>query len=537
MKTTAKPTMTFRPARRVDRRRGGRVDRRRGDRARNRLRAKTLRAAWAMITDAENVRHPGTDKSGHISVPFSGRAGYVEAPPMIQGTSHQVAGFFPFLASVSRPVLGAPLGTHFNDRSPVFYDLMTLFLSKGASSPSMVLFGLQGRGKSSFFLRMCLGMVDSGFLLVFPGDLKGEYTGLIRAIGGEVIEVGPGKDCINPMDAGPLEHMISQIQDPELRDMMDAEMRTRRHNTCIALLELVLKRELDVGTGEDEAFTTAIDQAAAEHGSAAVLGHVMARLDNPDADLLRSARCSTKEEFASITKPLLHGLDKLINGAEFGGTFSRPTSRTMPVGISCSFDISSVPVSQTRYRAALQVVTWAYSQSVTSAVMTLHQAGLWPETHYVMGFDELWQVFQVNPRVAVYMLEELIRVNRTKGIGQALITHGTGDFQLPDPDLTARAKKFIARSSMRVYGGIDHDEIDILAGVQKFTRKEKALLSAWSADSGAGGVPPGRGKFLMKFGDEPGIPINMGEKTAYEHSLHNTNTAFESSFAAFANAA
>lgn len=528
MKTTPKPSMAFRPALRADRRRG--------DRARNRLGSRVVRAAWALLTDTENVRHPGTDKSGHLSIPFSGRAGYVEAPPMIQGTSHQVAGFFPFLASVTRPVLGAPLGTHFKDLSPVFYDLMTLYLSKGASSPSMVLFGLQGRGKSSFFLRMCLGMVDSGFLLVFPGDLKGEYTGLVRAIGGEVIEVGPGKDCINPMDAGPLEHMIGQIRDEVLRNKMYAEMRSRRHTTCIALMELVLERRLDGSNGERKAFTEAIDQATAEHGSNAVLEHVLERLENPDEDLLRTSRCSTREEFAPIARALLHGLDDLINGAEFGGTFAKVTSRPMPVGISCSFDISSVPISQTRYRAALQVVTWSYSQSVTSAVMTLHRGGLWPETHYVMGFDELWQCFQVDPRVAVFMLEELIRVNRSKGIGQALITHGTGDFQLPDPDLTARAKKFIARSSMRVYGGIDHDEIDILAGVQKFTRKEKDLLSAWSADSGAGGVPPGRGKFLMKFGDDPGIPINMGEKTAYEHSLHNTNDAFEGSFAAFANA-
>jgi hypothetical protein len=507
---------------------------RRGDRQRARRLSRLHRSVRDIARAATGGGFPGTDRHGAVELGNAGRAGYVESPPQIQATSHQLAGFYPWITAGNRPILGAPLGKHFIHATGVFLDLMTAYLSKGASSPSLIVFGLQGRGKSSIFLRMCLGMVDAGFLLVFPGDLKGEYTKLIEASGGTTIKLGPGFDAVNPMDAGPLEAMIAKISDRLLREQMEAEIRTRIHNTCIALLELTLNSKLEPRSGEKTVFTTAIDQARAEKKSEAVLGDVMERIQNPDEELMRASLCGTAEEFTALAKPLLHGLDDLLHGAEFGGTFSRQTTTHMPVGAHVSFDISAVPLSQARFRAALQVVTWSYSQAVTSAVMTLHEAGLWPEVHYVMGFDELWQVFQVNPRVAVYMLDDIIRINRSKGIGQALLTHGTGDLNLPDPDLADKARKFVSRSSMRIFTGLDHDEIDALEGYQKFTSVERAWLSAWAADSGYGSVPPGRGKFLIKFGDDAGTPVDMGAKTEYEESLHNTNEAFAGAMAAFA---
>lgn len=490
-----------------------------------------LAPSWASTLIApdglEGIRFPGTDKKGNKHLPATGRAGYVEAPPVMQGTSNQIAGLFPFMTSTSKSPLGAPMGTHFFHLSPVFLDFMTLFLAGGASSPSLILFGLQGRGKSSFFLRMLMGMLAAGYLVVIPGDLKGEYSKFMRHIGGKVFEVGGDKGCVNPLDAGPLESAVHSIKDDKIRNAMLAEMRSRRHRTVRALVELVLARPLSADAGEPSILSEAIDHAVAGHGRFALLGHVEHRIANPTPEMIESASCHDAADFLRLTKGLRNGLKDLIHSPEFGGTFSQPTSEDMPVGVNCSFDISAVDLSEERYRAALQIVTWNYAQSVTSSVMSLKEAGLYPEVHYVMGFDELWQNFQVDPRVAVNMLEGLIRINRTKGIGQALITHGTGDLDLPDPALTAKAKQFVARSSMRVYGGIPYDEIDSLEKVQKFTNKERELLGAWAADSGSGSVPLGRGKFLAKFGDDPGIPINMGPLTALEGFLHNTNENFD----------
>lgn len=511
-----------------------RAVRRRGDQARARSAKAMLMKAQALLEAQEKPRFPGTDKLGLRQIPFAGRAGYVEAPPQVQATSHQLAGYYPGLAAGSRPVLGAPMGWHYKHRYGIYLDLMTMYLARGSSSASMFIFGLQGRGKSSFLLRMCLGMLASGFLLVFPGDLKGEYTKLVKFAGGEVIEVGPNKDAINPLDAGPLEAMIEKIADPVGREEMLAEMRTTRHLTVRSLVEMVLGTQLSTKTGERRILSEAIDRAVKAKSSKAVLGDIRAMLQEPDKELLRTARVETESEFEAIARPLIFALDELIESPEFGGTFARPTTRPMPLGVSVSFDISSVPVSQARYRAALQIVTWSYAQSVTSSIKTLQAAGLWPETHYVQVFDELWQALQVDPRVAVFMLEEIIRISRTRGIGSAMVTHGTGDLKLPDADLTARAMKFVARSSMRVYAGIDHDEIKTVEGVQKFTSVERSWLSEWAADAGYGGTPPGRGKFLIKFGDEDGIPLDMGPKTVFEHSLHNTDTAFDGARAAFA---
>lgn len=510
--------------------------RRAGERLRKRRFRKLVANLSAQWSSDERTRFPGTDKHGALDVAFAGRAGYVEAPPQIQGTAHSIAGLYPFITSGPRPVLGAPLGRHLIHRYGIFLDLMSMHLSRGGSTPSMMVFGLPGRGKSSVFFRMALGMIASGFLMVFPGDLKGEYSAFIREIGGFVYELGAGKeDAVNPMDPGPMASLIDEIEDPKIRDELHAQINTRRQLTCASLVELVLDRGLDLENGEKLAFQAAVDAAVELKGSQALLADVAAILAEGAPQIRRAAMLEDPDDYAAATKALGYALHDLVHGAEFGGAFNRQTSRQMPVGAHVAFDISGVPLAQKKFRTALQVVTWSYASAVTTAVGSLVKLGLWPETHYVSAYDELWQALQVNPRITVFILEELVRLNRESGNGWAMITHGTGDLTLPDADLTDRARKFIARASIRIYAGTDPDEIAMLDGVQRFTPMEKAWLSAWAAEGEYGGVPPGRGKFLVKFGDDPGIPVDMGEKRPFERRLHDTDKALAGARAAFNN--
>jgi hypothetical protein len=67
-----------------------------------------------------------------------------------------------------------------------------------------------------------------------------------------------------------------------------------------------------------------------------------------------------------------------------------------------------------------------------------------------------------------------------------------------------------------------------LGRVVGLSRREVDLVSSWSSPPGwsHGGeneAPPGRGRFLIKVGGRPGIPIQVAI-TETERHLHDTNT-------------
>ena len=64
--------------------------------------------------------------------------------------------------------------------------------------------GQPGIGKCSIIKRLLVGLVGFGMTAVIPGDVKGEYTPLIEALGGAVWRIGRGRHALNPLDAGPL---------------------------------------------------------------------------------------------------------------------------------------------------------------------------------------------------------------------------------------------------------------------------------------------------------------------------------------------
>jgi len=74
--------------------------------------------------------------------------------------------------------------------------------------------------------------------------------------------------------------------------------------------------------------------------------------------------------------------------------------------------------------------------------------------------------------------------------------------------------------------------VDALSSVVGFSGPEAALVTQWSSppswdpDPAAGASPPGRGKFLIKVGGRPGIPV-LVLLTPRELALNNTNQRWE----------
>ena len=132
-----------------------------------------------------------------------------------------------------------------------------------------------------------------------------------------------------------------------------------------------------------------------------------------------------------------------------------------------------------------------------------------------MILDELHQALKAGPGL-VDRVDYLTRLNRTSAVGQAMITHTMKDLQsLASESDRHKALGFIERSGFVVCGGLPMAEMPLLNSVVPLSRQEQALLSgwqdppAWDSQQGKEVPPPGRGKFLVKVGGRPGIPVDV----------------------------
>ena len=103
-----------------------------------------------------------------------------------------------------RRCTGVPIGRHMHTAEPVGLDPAQWLRTGLVSNTGVWVQGQPGIGKSSITKRLLVGLVGFGMTAVIPGDVKGEYTPLIDALGGAVWRIGRGRHALNPLDPGPL---------------------------------------------------------------------------------------------------------------------------------------------------------------------------------------------------------------------------------------------------------------------------------------------------------------------------------------------
>lgn len=477
--------------------------------------------------------------------PQGGACAWVETPPEYQATSRQTAGLWPFCGAASAPLIGTPLGRNTINDQIVCGDPINLYLKGVISSPSAMILALNGRGKSTIAVRWALSLMDSGFLILVLGDLKPDFAGVIQENGGQVLTVAPGLHGINPLDGGPAWDLLDQLA-PREQAKQRAEIHARRLNTLTGLVELALGKSLTEERNEGTVLSMAIGhaaEAAEAQGRQPLISDVQRVLRNAPSDIVDMLvfdpdmdEAARSRRYFELTETLQRGLNALGPEGPFGDVFCRPTSEPMRLDRSVSFDVSAVDESNGKQRAAIQLVCWAYGQAGASALKDLAKAGVVPERHHLMIMDELWQVLSAEERL-VERVNALTKLNRTKGLGQVMITHSMKDLQLSTPRLTAMATGFLERSSLKVFGGLARNEMKDLTHVVPLSNREQDLLVALSAEGGVDPKtnktlpPPGRGRFLLKLGDQTGSPFLMN-LTEAEQRIHDTNEAWANAIAA-----
>jgi len=474
------------------------------------------RAAYAAAREARAAR-PGVRG---WRLPGGGHVPWVEAPPEYRGTTVQVCGLWPFSAGSGTPTDGVPLGKHQLTGATVCGDPIMWFLSRRISNPSAFVLGRPGLGKSTLVRRIVNISAAFGIIPLILADLKPDYPDLVRALGGQVIEVGRGRGH----------------RPPDPRPGREAEQLGRALNVLTGLCELVRGGRL---TDRERSMLTAALRIAYAEQTAPLIADVVTVIAarHPRVRAMSLDR-GEDDRYDDAIELLLASLMALGEDGQFGDTFARPTTTAMALDRAVVFDVSAIDTAELTLQAAVQLVCWSYGQSAVSAAKELADAGLRERTIYLMVMDELWRTLKASVEM-VDRVDEITRLNRQKVLGQVLITHTMDDLELADKAATMKAWGFVERSEMVFLGGLADGEMGNLRKVFAMSAAETALIADWSVESshtadddgavdadGEPPPPPGQGKFLLKTGKKPGTPFEV-VLTEVEKAVNNTNKGWE----------
>ena len=124
--------------------------------------------------------------------------------PPHRATSEVLAGAYPFLAEAGLGTDGLLIGADAWSGASFCFDPWVLYERGVLTNPNMLLAGVIGRGKSCLAKSLATRSIAFGRKVYVPGDPKGEWSAVSRAVGGQAIELGGGLPTrLNPLDEGP----------------------------------------------------------------------------------------------------------------------------------------------------------------------------------------------------------------------------------------------------------------------------------------------------------------------------------------------
>lgn len=466
---------------------------------------------------------------------WSGRGGgaspYLQPPEMWRGTTVQVCGLWPFAIGSGAPMVGVPLGRHIHTGATVCCDPISWFQRASLlNNPSVFILGLPGLGKSSLTVRMAAGLAGFGALPLVLGDLRPDYVDVIRAMGGQVISLGRGRGHINILDPGEAMEAARLLRAAG-HDRLAAELEEdahRRRSTMVSALLTIMRKQPPTDV-EDSIVDQALRLLDRKLDRVPLLGDLLEVIKDAPGELREVAvDRGDLDEYRRTTRGLEVSLISLCRGGRLGDTFSRPTSTQMRRDRPAVFDISGLGTTEEDLKAALLLACWSSGFATVNVAQALAEAGLEPRRHYFIVLDELWQALRSGSGM-VDRVDALTRLNRRDGVGQAFITHTMSDLSaLPTEEDRLKAAGFVERSGMVICGGLPPAEMPKLTKVVQLSRVEQALLQSWSSPpsfnrkTGREGERPGLGRFLIKVGGRPGIPLRV-DLTRIEKATRDTN--------------
>ena len=454
--------------------------------------------------------------------PGGGRSAHIAPGVEYQGTTVQLCGLFPFTAGSGAPTIGVPIGRHMLWGEVVCLDPLEWLRAGLVTNPGIFVLGQPGVGKSTIVKRLITGMVACGTQVLILGDTKPDYTRLVEYLGGQVIRVGRGMDRINPLDSGPLGAALTRMSGTEAAQLR-LEIRGRRLSLLLALCALVRTHRLT--NPEEIILGRAIDILSERLDRDPTVPDVLRLIERGSDELRASARARTDEEYRRRVDELVPTLALLCEGS-LRGVFDAETSKPLDLNApAVSVDISNVAAAGDQLVSAAMLSVWAYGFAMVDAAAVLAEKGLAPRRQYLGVMDELWRALR-GASGLVEHADALTRLNRQRGMGSIMVTHSLADLDaLPTEEDRAKAQGFVERSAIKILAGLPPRELDRVGQVVKLTGPERDLVSSWAAPEAwfPGAVHPGRGKYLIKTGERPGLPVSLS-LIGDEWALYDTDT-------------
>ncbi|MFJ4007992.1 ATP-binding protein [Streptomyces sp. NPDC090023] len=467
---------------------------------------------------------------------FGGRAAVEDAGTVYTGPTTQAAGVYPFLLGSGLPPRGVPVGRDVLTGELVCVD-PSGWTGRLTTNPGVWVMSQPGAGKSALVKRICLVYTAYGFMTVVPGDVKGEYSELIRELGGSVVRIGDGIGRINPLDSGPLKGRAATLPTDKRRALLDV-LNGRRLETLVALLST----KHGLGRSPDEIERSALDTAvhlasdAQASGSDPVVADVV-KILRAAPEELRAKLSAEGERYRDLTRSVVAGLDNLIGGP-LKGLFDGPTTTPLDIAApAVSVDISALRARGNDVVSAGMIATWAYTYSSIDSARSI---GLM-DRELVLPMDEMWRALRSGPGL-VDAMDAISRLNRTTNDVTIYVTHSLLDVEaLPTEVDRAKARGLMDRCDTWVIGASSEEELRRVTGKRSLTEQERMMIGSWSSATStgldieptydeSGSAPeeesvrhPGRGKYLIKVGSRPGIACAL-ELTAVEQRLYRTDT-------------
>ncbi len=332
-----------------------------------------------------------------------------------RATSDVLGAAYPFLAEAGLGAAGLFIGQDAWSGAGFCYDPWVLYENGVLTNPNGLLAGVIGSGKSTLAKSLATRSLAFGRRVYVPGDPKGEWSVVARAVGGQAIKLGGGLPArLNPLDDGP---RPSGLDDEGWRVVVS----DRRRGLLGSLAQSALGRPL---TPTEH---TALDVAL----RSAVTGTVIPVLPRVVEALFAP---SDPEPGASISqlvsdgREVGHALRRLVHG-DLAGLFDGPsTVHFDPALPMVSLDLSCISGSD----QLIALVMTCASAWMEAALADPEGGRRW------VIYDEAWRLL-AQPALLARMQSQW-KLSRALGISNLMVIHRLSDLDaVGDADSKARA--------------------------------------------------------------------------------------------------
>ena len=335
--------------------------------------------------------------------------------PPHRGTSEVLAGAYPFLAEGGLGSDGTFIGQDAWSGGGFCFDPWVLYQNGTITNPNCLLAGVVGRGKSMLAKAMATRSIATGRKVYVPGDPKGEWSVVARAVGGIAIQLGGGStNRLNPLDGGPRPAAITS-------HAWAALVATRRRGLLGSLVESALGRPMTAM--EHTALDQSLRQVVARPGTP-TLPMVVDALFNPALP----ADGATIPQLVADGREVGHALRRLVCG-DLAGLFDGESTVTFDPSLPMvSLDLSGISGSD-----QLIAMVMACASAWMEAALSDPDGG----PRWVI-YDEAWRLLR-QPALLARMQSQW-KLSRGLGIANLMIIHRLSDLEaVGDSDSEARA--------------------------------------------------------------------------------------------------